>query len=407
MPPFDTNFFDDVLDQSKRVIGDFTGDPFSSLLGRPENLPDPFSFAPTQPAPNFFEEPIAPAFFRNPFMNLIRPPGIPGIQQGMERVGQTAVGNRRNDGSVVPITWTGDEQAALAQIGELASTLLGSPEAAKVVQAIVKLENGLTGLVGDVAGGGSYGPFQFYAAGQLPAFAKWLGVDVNTAKQKARDIGLATKFALETYLGDAIKAGMNRGLTGAELAAFAQRFGQRSQNPDKVKDIYNQLFGNGSGPIQVAPSAAQNAAGQIIPSADKTWKIAFDFDQPYSNPFNKNIPRHRGVDIVIADAPNGGMGQSYKAFNSGQVVAAGWMGKDSGYGIIIKGDDGLYHRYFHNASINVKAGDYVNQNTVLGVVGDSGTEGFPHLHYEVSRNPNGDPMGSLIDPRPYIRGLKR
>ena len=42
--------------------------------------------------------------------------------------------------------------------------------------------------------------------------------------------------------------------------------------------------------------------------------------------------------------------------------------------------------------------------TPIGVLGATGTEGFPHVHYEVARNINGDPVCCLIDPRPFSRG---
>ena len=41
-------------------------------------------------------------------------------------------------------------------------------------------------------------------------------------------------------------------------------------------------------------------------------------------------------------------------------------------------------------------------------MGESGTEGSPHLHYEVRKNAsNGDPLNQLIDPRPYVSGEKQ
>ena len=42
------------------------------------------------------------------------------------------------------------------------------------------------------------------------------------------------------------------------------------------------------------------------------------------------------------------------------------------------------------------------------MMGESGTEGSPHLHYEVRKNAsNGDPLNQLIDPRPYVSGDKQ
>jgi murein DD-endopeptidase MepM/ murein hydrolase activator NlpD len=132
------------------------------------------------------------------------------------------------------------------------------------------------------------------------------------------------------------------------------------------------------------------------------YTVAFGFNQAYSKPFNKNIPRHRGVDLVLP-GPNNGRGKDVGAFRGGTVEI---VSKDpnGGNGLIVKSDDGeTYDRYFHFDAINVKKGDRVEPGMTIGKLGASGTEGFPHLHYEVSKNPSGDPMNALIDPTPYMK----
>lgn len=133
------------------------------------------------------------------------------------------------------------------------------------------------------------------------------------------------------------------------------------------------------------------------------WQTSFDFGQPYDQRWGPNSPtHHRGVDLVVAGAARGGQGRGYGAFLPGTVVAAGPMEYPSGLGVIVQGDDGLFHRYFHNDRVLVGPGDRVDIGTPIGVVGETGTEGSPHLHFEVSKNVNGDPIDQLIDPRPYI-----
>lgn len=114
-------------------------------------------------------------------------------------------------------------------------------------------------------------------------------------------------------------------------------------------------------------------------------------------------PAHRGVDIRLKSAPNNGMGQSYTPFVSGTVVQAGDMGA-GGTGLLIRDDQGLYHWYFHNQQNLVQPGDRVQAGvTPIGVVGQTGSEGFPHLHYEVSRNTEGGPGRQNLDPTQFMR----
>jgi murein DD-endopeptidase MepM/ murein hydrolase activator NlpD len=135
------------------------------------------------------------------------------------------------------------------------------------------------------------------------------------------------------------------------------------------------------------------------------WSIAFGFKQAYgAAQFSWDVPIHRGVDLVVPGAPNNGRGQPYLAFYPGVVVA---LTHDpfGGNGIIVwDARNRLYHRYFHNDATLVAVGQQVDATTPIGVIGATGTEGFPHLHYEVSRNINGDPVCCLTDPQPFVRG---
>lgn len=156
---------------------------------------------------------------------------------------------------------------------------------------------------------------------------------------------------------------------------------------------------------QAAPQAPVQQAGHYPGDGHNhadDYDVAFGFNQAYSNPFNPSIPRHRGVDLVVRGAQNGGRGTPVRAFQGGTVVAV-TQDPNGGNGIIIQDDEGLYHRYFHFDSMNVERGQRIQPGQPIGVLGASGTEGFPHVHFEVSRGINGDPMDQLIDPTPYMR----
>lgn len=155
-----------------------------------------------------------------------------------------------------------DRNAILGQIGDVARQLGLGDDGARVAQAIAVTEGGLTGAVGDLdRGRGSFGPFQFFAdKGQLPAYAAFMGTDQFTAGEYARHNPLhAAQWALQNYLGNAIKNGIAQGLSGPELATFAQRYGQVSESPERAGANYNSLFGGGSQPFA--------AGGQVnVPS---------------------------------------------------------------------------------------------------------------------------------------------
>jgi murein DD-endopeptidase MepM/ murein hydrolase activator NlpD len=146
------------------------------------------------------------------------------------------------------------------------------------------------------------------------------------------------------------------------------------------------------------PGPSAGAGGGGVPDP---YAVSFPFGARYSNPFNPDIPVHRGVDLVVKGAANGGKGHPVTAFEDGEVTYDGYD-PNGGNGIIIKGTDGLYHRYFHFDSTDVEMGQQIHRGDVIGRLGESGTEGSPHLHYEVSHRSNGDPQGDLIDPVPYM-----
>jgi murein DD-endopeptidase MepM/ murein hydrolase activator NlpD len=61
-----------------------------------------------------------------------------------------------------------------------------------------------------------------------------------------------------------------------------------------------------------------------------------------------------------------------------------------------------------NVAPGLAVGQRVSRGTPLASMGDSGTEGSPHLHYEVRKNAStGDPLDQLIDPRPYVSGRQQ
>lgn len=103
------------------------------------------------------------------------------------------------------------------------------------------------------------------------------------------------------------------------------------------------------------------------------------------DPFSREVRFHKGVDLAAPE------GTRIVAALPGTVVSAGY---ENGYGntVLVQHPGGLQTRYGHLASLNVKAGDQVNESSVLGTVGNTGHSTGPHLHFEVIR------LGKQVDP---------
>ena len=106
-----------------------------------------------------------------------------------------------------------------------------------------------------------------------------------------------------------------------------------------------------------------------------------------NDPFSHQATFHKGVDLAAPD------GTKVVAALPGTVISAGY---ETGYGnnVLIQHSGGLQTRYGHLGSVNVKAGDVVDSESVLGTVGNTGRSTGSHLHFEVTR------MGKPVDPLP-------
>lgn len=98
---------------------------------------------------------------------------------------------------------------------------------------------------------------------------------------------------------------------------------------------------------------------------------------------------HKGLDIANK------IGTPVVAPARGTVTFAGW---DKAYGksIMINHGNSIVTRYAHLNDINVKVGQTVQRNEVIGALGNTGRSTGPHLHYEVMVG------GVHVNPMRYI-----
>ena len=122
------------------------------------------------------------------------------------------------------------------------------------------------------------------------------------------------------------------------------------------------------------------------------WPVKGHISSHYGNradPFNGEAELHLGLDISAL------FGTQVHAPADGKIIYAQ---RKAAYGnlIIIDHGNGLTTRLGHLSRFNVKVGQKVRKNDVVGYVGTSGRSTAPHLHYEVRLNDR------PVNPRNYL-----
>ena len=98
---------------------------------------------------------------------------------------------------------------------------------------------------------------------------------------------------------------------------------------------------------------------------------------------------HTGIDLIT------GRSDEVRAAKVGKVVLARSY-QDYGNTVIIRHERGIETLYAHLAELKVREGQDVDLNTVLGLVGNTGSSTGKHLHFEVSVG------GYPVDPQKVI-----
>lgn len=147
---------------------------------------------------------------------------------------------------------------AIAAMG----TGIGGGEFGRAAAAISASETMGGKLLVQQGGTGAMGPFQFDPGGELRNFARDLGVSMAEAARIAVSEPMkAAAWALNGYLGDALREGIRQNLTGAALAIYGSKKGQRPAEGNELKagEWYNRLYGYASGGIAWSPQIARLA----------------------------------------------------------------------------------------------------------------------------------------------------
>lgn len=126
--------------------------------------------------------------------------------------------------------------------------------------------------------------------------------------------------------------------------------------------------------------------GAFIPPTESEFTSPFGAWRLY----NESLwARHTGVDMRSP------MGMPIVASAGGEVVLAERLDIRGNY-VLIDHGMGVYSGYAHLSEIHVTPGQVLRQGQVVGVSGNTGRSGGPHLHWEIAVN------GEWVDPEQFL-----
>jgi hypothetical protein len=136
------------------------------------------------------------------------------------------------------------------------------------------------------------------------------------------------------------------------------------------------------------------AGGSYQSPIKSGWRTSGVFDPVSVRP--NGSKGHLGVDMRCAE------GTPIYSFLPGVVTNVGTDSK-GGNVINIQHDDGFRTYYAHLSGFNVNKGDKVDNNTIIGSVGNTGNamHTFPHLHFQVWKNNQIQDPASFFTVPPY------
>lgn len=157
-----------------------------------------------------------------------------------------------------------------------------------------------------------------------------------------------------------------------------------------VKNLFQGRANTGKKPeVAGALPSGDIAPGNYQSPIKSSWKSSGGFARNVKRP--NGSTNHLGVDMRAAG------GTAIYPLAPGVVTSVGTDPK-GGNIVNIQHANGVRSYYAHMSSVKVHKGDRVNNDTVIGTVGDSGNAKgtWPHLHFQVWEN------NQIQDPAKYF-----
>jgi urea transporter/murein DD-endopeptidase MepM/ murein hydrolase activator NlpD len=157
---------------------------------------------------------------------------------------------------------------------------------------------------------------------------------------------------------------------------------------DRLNDF---KYINLSLPFMGAWTVSQGYEGEITHRGD--WQHALDFVLKDIDDKSYELPGIRPEDYYCFNKPvlAAGDGIVQEVINHVEDNAIGQVNLQQNWGntIVIKHAEHLFSKVSHlkKNSIKVKVGDYVKQNDIIGLCGNSGRSPEPHLHFQIQSTP--------------------
>lgn len=161
------------------------------------------------------------------------------------------------------------------------------------------------------------------------------------------------------------------------------------QDPNALLTELKQLLQSPQAPQKSQSAKPAVNTGSFSSPIHGSWHNLGDFNQAMKRQDGRT--GHSGIDMSCS------AGTPVYAFGKGVVNKVG-NNSIGGNVIGVQHDNGVWSYYAHLATIKVQEGDKVDQNTVVGTVGNTGnaSASWPHLHFGVKVN------GSWVNPAQYF-----
>lgn len=234
----------------------------------------------------------------------------------------------------------------------------------------------------------------------------------STFKTLTQYQALQAKRLTQVYT---LKATVDRQSRQLNLVSSGQKqlselYNAVSENAGKVPDIEKQLkeilesLENGGGSDVDQNGYANNRVFPVDYSLEgvnyfvREGKAvgSIEYDMTYGM---RDGVLHSGQDI----GTNGDRNYTAHATTDGVVRKAEFMSGGIGNAVYVEHTaDGYWSNYMHLKSISVSVGQTVKAGDVIGVIGGTGGDYAPHLHFEISPDGNFHSGGNTVNPQNYL-----
>lgn len=178
------------------------------------------------------------------------------------------------------------------------------------------------------------------------------------------------------------------------LASISKKYGAAVSDLLDVNDLSSEILKEGQSLFipgaKLEPSVLRKAMGELfVNPLHARYRLTSRFGYR-KDPFTGVDSSHTGIDMACPT------GTAIYASMSGKVVYTGFSSVYGNY-VIINHYDGYQTLYGHMSKIISRKGDYVTQDTKIGLVGNTGYSTGPHLHFTVFKN------SKLVDPLTVLK----